>query len=243
MRSSRAREQRANERSLPLSRERSFRWFHEALVFETSLRPLPPLMFVGFSHRFLPFASNAGISKVLSGACFVVCSNFGIAHDYGYLHASILTGSPGGKYHALAVRLADRAQREHCAVASRQPSHARAARPPPWLSPRPPILLWLGESWPAALACRPPSPASRRRAGRPRTPCPPRRPPPPPPGASRRQPPGASRRQPPRASGMRHLQCEAYAGDNQKAGISESHGIHDHPMPILFVALPRLVSA
>jgi hypothetical protein len=76
MRSSRAREQRANERFLPLSRERSFRWFHEALVFETSLRPLPPLMFVGFSHRFLPFASNAGISKVLSGASFVVCSNF-----------------------------------------------------------------------------------------------------------------------------------------------------------------------
>jgi hypothetical protein len=65
MRSSRAREQRANERFLPLSRERSFRWFHEALVFDTSLRPLPPLMFVGFSHRFLPFASNAGISKVL----------------------------------------------------------------------------------------------------------------------------------------------------------------------------------
>src|ERR1700721_89514 len=63
IRSSRAREQRANERFLPLSRERSFRWFHEALVFETSLRPLPPLMFVGFSHRFLPLASNAGISR------------------------------------------------------------------------------------------------------------------------------------------------------------------------------------
>src|ERR1700721_492392 len=75
MRSARAREQRANERFLPLSRERSVRWFHEALVFETSLRPLPPLMFVGFSHRFLPFASNSGISKVLSGASFVVCSN------------------------------------------------------------------------------------------------------------------------------------------------------------------------
>ena len=37
--------------------------FHEALVFETSLRPLPPLMFVGFSHRFVPFVSNARISK------------------------------------------------------------------------------------------------------------------------------------------------------------------------------------
>ena len=28
-------------------------------------------------------------------------------------HASILTGSPGGHYHALATRLADRAKREH----------------------------------------------------------------------------------------------------------------------------------
>src|SRR5262249_17192181 len=36
-----------------------------------------------------------------------------IARDYGYLHASILTGSPGGQYHALATRLADRAKREH----------------------------------------------------------------------------------------------------------------------------------
>src|SRR5262245_26259636 len=40
-------------------------------------------------------------------------SAFGIARDYGYLHASILTGSPGGQYHALATRLADRAKREH----------------------------------------------------------------------------------------------------------------------------------
>jgi len=42
-----------------------------------------------------------------------VASAFGIARDYGYLHASILTGSPGGQYHALATRLADRAKREH----------------------------------------------------------------------------------------------------------------------------------
>src|SRR5262249_39518684 len=42
-----------------------------------------------------------------------VASAFGIAHDYGYLHASILTGSPGGQYHMLATRLADRAKREH----------------------------------------------------------------------------------------------------------------------------------
>lgn len=38
---------------------------------------------------------------------------FGIARDYGYLHASILTGAPTGQYHALATRLADRAKREH----------------------------------------------------------------------------------------------------------------------------------
>ena len=45
-----------------------------------------------------------------------VAAGFGIAHDYGYLHASILTGSPGGQYHALAVRLAGRAKREHGAL-------------------------------------------------------------------------------------------------------------------------------
>ena len=50
---------------------------------------------------------------VAAAAVAAVAAAFGIAHDYGYLHASILTGSPGGKYHALAVRLADRAQREH----------------------------------------------------------------------------------------------------------------------------------
>lgn len=42
-----------------------------------------------------------------------IAANFGIARDYGYLHASILTGSAGGLYHALGMRLADRAQRGH----------------------------------------------------------------------------------------------------------------------------------
>src|SRR5215468_3917960 len=41
-----------------------------------------------------------------------VAAAFGIAHDYGYLRASILTGSPGGQYHALATRLSERARRE-----------------------------------------------------------------------------------------------------------------------------------
>jgi len=39
--------------------------------------------------------------------------NFGIARDYGYLRASILTGAAGGYYHTLATRLADRAKRRH----------------------------------------------------------------------------------------------------------------------------------
>ena len=54
-------------------------------------------------------------SLLLAAAALVaaVASAFGIARDYGYLHASILTGSPGGQYHALATRLADRAKREH----------------------------------------------------------------------------------------------------------------------------------
>src|SRR5499426_3124915 len=42
-----------------------------------------------------------------------VAANFGIARDYGYLRASILTGAAGGYYHSLATRLADRAKRGH----------------------------------------------------------------------------------------------------------------------------------
>lgn len=40
-----------------------------------------------------------------------VAANFGIARDYGYLRASVLTGAAGGYYHTLATRLADRAKR------------------------------------------------------------------------------------------------------------------------------------
>src|SRR5262249_46262024 len=49
------------------------------------------------------------VGAVIAG----VAAAFGIARDYGYLHASILTGSQGGQYHALATRLAERARREH----------------------------------------------------------------------------------------------------------------------------------
>src|SRR5262245_66267111 len=42
-----------------------------------------------------------------------VAANFGIARDYGYLRASVLTGATGGYYHPLATRLSDRAKRGH----------------------------------------------------------------------------------------------------------------------------------
>jgi TRAP-type uncharacterized transport system substrate-binding protein len=57
----------------------------------------------------------ARVALLLVAAALIaaVAAAFGIARDYGYLHASILTGSPGGQYHALATRLAERAKREH----------------------------------------------------------------------------------------------------------------------------------
>ena len=56
---------------------------------------------------------RASLLLVAAAAIAAAASAFGIAHDYGYLHASILTGAPGGQYHTLATRLADRAKREH----------------------------------------------------------------------------------------------------------------------------------
>jgi TRAP-type uncharacterized transport system substrate-binding protein len=57
----------------------------------------------------------ARVSLLLVTAALIaaLAAAFGIARDYGYLRATILTGSPGGQYHALATRLADRATREH----------------------------------------------------------------------------------------------------------------------------------
>ena len=49
---------------------------------------------------------------VAASVVAAVAAGFGIAHNYGYLHASILTGSPSGQYYALATRLADRAKKE-----------------------------------------------------------------------------------------------------------------------------------
>ena len=50
---------------------------------------------------------------VAAALAAAVAANFGIARDYGYLRASILTGAAGGYYHTLATRLADRAKRGH----------------------------------------------------------------------------------------------------------------------------------
>jgi TRAP-type uncharacterized transport system substrate-binding protein len=50
---------------------------------------------------------------VAAVAIVALASMFGIARDYGYLSASLLTGTPGGKYHALGTSLAARAGRGH----------------------------------------------------------------------------------------------------------------------------------
>lgn len=48
----------------------------------------------------------------IAAAVAALAGAFGIARDYGYLRASILSGAPGGQYHALATRLSERARRE-----------------------------------------------------------------------------------------------------------------------------------
>ena len=48
---------------------------------------------------------RASLLLVAAAVIAAVASAFGIAHDYGYLHASILTGSPGGVHLATGVRV------------------------------------------------------------------------------------------------------------------------------------------
>ena len=47
-----------------------------------------------------------------AAAVAAFASRFGVSHDYSYLRASLLTGAPGGHYHALGTRLAARAKQE-----------------------------------------------------------------------------------------------------------------------------------
>ena len=49
-------------------------------------------------------------------AIAALASIFGIARDYGYLRATLLAGTQGGKYHALATSLAVRADRGHGSI-------------------------------------------------------------------------------------------------------------------------------
>jgi TRAP-type uncharacterized transport system substrate-binding protein len=69
-----------------------------------------------FGGTSMPWRGR-GLARVLlllllSAAIAGVAAAFGIARDYGYLRASILTGSVDGPYHALGSRLAERAKRE-----------------------------------------------------------------------------------------------------------------------------------
>ena len=57
--------------------------------------------------------ARVSLLLVVGALVAALAAAFGIARDYGYLQASILTGSAGGQYHALATRLAGRAAREH----------------------------------------------------------------------------------------------------------------------------------
>ncbi len=50
---------------------------------------------------------------VVAAVIAAIVAAFGIARDYGYLRATILTGSTGAYYHVLGTRLADRAKRNH----------------------------------------------------------------------------------------------------------------------------------
>ena len=57
--------------------------------------------------------ARVSLLLVVGALVAALAAAFGIARDYGYLQASMLTGSAGGQYHALAIRLAERAAREH----------------------------------------------------------------------------------------------------------------------------------
>jgi TRAP-type uncharacterized transport system substrate-binding protein len=53
---------------------------------------------------------------IAAAAIAAVASMFGVARDYAFLRASFLSGPPGGNYHALATRLAERASRRRGSI-------------------------------------------------------------------------------------------------------------------------------
>jgi len=52
---------------------------------------------------------RAAVVLVVSALVAALISMFGLARQYGYLKASLLSGPPTGAYYALATRLAERA--------------------------------------------------------------------------------------------------------------------------------------
>ena len=48
-----------------------------------------------------------------AAAVAALASRFGVSHDYSYVRASLLSGAPSGRYHAIGTRLAARAKQEH----------------------------------------------------------------------------------------------------------------------------------
>jgi TRAP-type uncharacterized transport system substrate-binding protein len=69
--------------------------------------PIPQQRSTWYAKGLARVALFFGVAALVAA----VAAAFGIARDYGYLHASILSGSAGGYYHALASRLAERAKR------------------------------------------------------------------------------------------------------------------------------------
>jgi TRAP-type uncharacterized transport system substrate-binding protein len=72
-------------------------------------KPRASLIFTWLGKGFVRFL----LLLIAAAVVAAVAAGFGIAHDFGYLHSSILTGSPSGQYYVLATRLAERAKREH----------------------------------------------------------------------------------------------------------------------------------
>jgi TRAP-type uncharacterized transport system substrate-binding protein len=68
------------------------------------------------AHRAADWRGKAVLRFILllaaAAAVAGLAANFGIAYDYGYLRASILTGVPDGRYNMTGLRLAERAKRE-----------------------------------------------------------------------------------------------------------------------------------
>ena len=72
--------------------------------------PSPPGILRGKAllRLFLLLAAAAAVAAV--------ATRFGVSHDYAYLRAVLMTGTPGGYYYTLGTRLAARANQEHGAL-------------------------------------------------------------------------------------------------------------------------------